>query len=252
MTEDQLGDYGIAPDAVSKYKSLQDALKYEGDIMGHCVGGYCDDVLSGRTKIYSLRDAKGQPHVTVEVRPEDQAARDSYNRLVERLQGEGASEEEAIRQGRKLFPDLAPRIVQIKGKQNRAPNPEYLPFVQDLVRSGKWSDVGDLQNTGLRRTRDIFNDLEQAKIRAAGHDLPEWLTAAEKQDIGAKVWGDQWGNYASGGSVDLTSEMIDRNLDAAAAQRGVPQRMANGGKVLPRQSIRAKIAQTLEQCSCRN
>ena len=40
-------------------------------------------------------------------------------------------------------------IVQIKGKANRAPNPEYLPAVQDFVRSGNWSKVGDLQNTGL-------------------------------------------------------------------------------------------------------
>jgi hypothetical protein len=40
-------------------------------------------------------------------------------------------------------------IVQIKGKQNAAPKKEYLPFVQDFVRSGEWSDVGDLRNTGL-------------------------------------------------------------------------------------------------------
>ena len=37
--------------------------------MGHCVGGYCPDVASGRTKIFSLRDKRGEPHVTVEVEP---------------------------------------------------------------------------------------------------------------------------------------------------------------------------------------
>jgi hypothetical protein len=47
--------------------------------------------------------------------------------------------------------DSPPRIVQIKGKQNRAPNEQYLPFVQDFVRSGQWSDVGDLKNTGLEK-----------------------------------------------------------------------------------------------------
>ena len=51
------------------YKNLEDALKYEGDKMGHCVGGYCPDVAAGKTKIYSLRDAKGEPHVTIEVTP---------------------------------------------------------------------------------------------------------------------------------------------------------------------------------------
>ena len=34
--------------------------------MGHCVGGYCDDVASGQSNIYSLRDAKGKPSVTIE------------------------------------------------------------------------------------------------------------------------------------------------------------------------------------------
>ena len=51
----------------SKY--LGDALKYEGDTMGHCVGGYCPDVLEGHSRIFSLRDAKGEPHVTVETKP---------------------------------------------------------------------------------------------------------------------------------------------------------------------------------------
>ena len=47
------------------------------------------------------------------------------------------------------------RIIQIKGKQNRAPNEEYLPFVQDFVRNSPlgsaWDDVGDLQNAGMLR-----------------------------------------------------------------------------------------------------
>lgn len=108
---------------------LGDALKYEGDTMGHCVGGYCDDVASGRSQIFSLRDAKGQPHVTIETRPNGSVI--GYDDNNEQVISDGAS------------------IAQIKGKGNRAPNPEYLPFVQDFVRSGKWSDVGDLQNSGL-------------------------------------------------------------------------------------------------------
>jgi len=51
-------------------ESLAESLKYEGEVMGHCVGGYCPDVASGRTKIFSLRDKRGEPHVTVEVRPQ--------------------------------------------------------------------------------------------------------------------------------------------------------------------------------------
>ena len=33
--------------------TLADALKYEGDTMAHCVGGYCPDVVEGRSRIYS-------------------------------------------------------------------------------------------------------------------------------------------------------------------------------------------------------
>jgi hypothetical protein len=54
----------------NKYdKTLADALKYEGEQLQHCVGGYCDDVISGRSRIYSLRDAKGKPNATIEVEP---------------------------------------------------------------------------------------------------------------------------------------------------------------------------------------
>jgi len=40
-------------------------LDAEGDLMGHCVGSYEEQVESG-TKIYSLRDPQNKPHVTIE------------------------------------------------------------------------------------------------------------------------------------------------------------------------------------------
>jgi hypothetical protein len=46
-----------------------DALSLEGNIMGHCVGGsnYCNAVAKDTTKIISLRDKKGLPHVTIQL-----------------------------------------------------------------------------------------------------------------------------------------------------------------------------------------
>jgi hypothetical protein len=55
------------PEVWGKHE-LSAGLNAEGKAMGHCVGGYCDEVAQRGTKIYSLRDAKGAPHVTVEVR----------------------------------------------------------------------------------------------------------------------------------------------------------------------------------------
>lgn len=46
-----------------------ESLKYEGDIMGHCVGGYDQEVARGDTIIHSLRDPLNRPHVTMETTP---------------------------------------------------------------------------------------------------------------------------------------------------------------------------------------
>jgi hypothetical protein len=148
-------------DALKKaqHKKLEDALKYEGDTMGHCVGGYCPDVLEGRSRIFSLRDAKGEPHVTIETQPNQhldfntwwaQQTPEKQEEINQRARrGEHnmsvfeAPEYLAARAA------LPPRIVQIKGKGNGKPAAKYLPMVQDFVKSGKWSDVGDLHNTDL-------------------------------------------------------------------------------------------------------
>ena len=70
--------------------------------------------------------------------------------------------------------EIAPRIVQIKGKGNAKPIDEYLPFVQDFVRSGKWSDVGDLQNSGLTKVGDRFVSDAEAAALAERHFGGKW------------------------------------------------------------------------------
>ena len=172
-------------EAMKYDKRLEDALKYEGETMGHCVGGYCPDVLEGRSRIYSLRDAKGEPHVTVEVQPsatltpEKRAAQ--IESLMHRMRGEGMSEEAAMRQVEKLYPESETfsRIVQIKGKQNRAPNEQYLPYVQDFVKGGQWSDVGDLRNTGLVEASSKLNHLAIQRMKERGMQVPKYATEDE-------------------------------------------------------------------------
>ena len=72
-------------------------------------------------------------------------------------------------------------IKQIKGKQNKAPNPEYLPYVQDFVRSGKWSDVGDLSNTGLIGI-DRESDMAAA-FSKLGKEPPRYVTQDELTNL---------------------------------------------------------------------
>lgn len=185
-----------------RYKYLEDALKYEGDQMRHCVGGYCPSVADGRTRIISLRDAKGEPHVTIELetqRIQDFTANtldpsDPTRTLRDRIRiekgGQGFEE-----YGSKLLKELGieppQKIAQIKGKANEKPNDKYLPFVQDYVKSGKWSGIDDLQNAELYSAKDVVTFMPEnftmsrnarqlaiGRARAVG-ELPEYMTKPE-------------------------------------------------------------------------
>lgn len=80
-------------------EQLDKILKREGDTMQNCIGGYCSDVLEDGTKLYSLRDPAGNPHVNIEVRQTEKG----------------------------------PQIRQVRGKQNELPTEDYLPYVQDFA-----------------------------------------------------------------------------------------------------------------------
>jgi hypothetical protein len=187
-------DYWHLPEEQNPRKALEAALKYEGDTMGHCVGGYCPEVMSGRSRIFSLRDAKGEPHVTIETQPARfMPNRDQREAIYEQARLEiealdiGDPYTEAariIKRQRELVDEFfnaqktnppPDEIIQIKGKQNLAPKDDYLPFVQDFVKSGQWSNIGDLKNTGLVRLPDgRYITAQQAEEAVAA--IPETTT----------------------------------------------------------------------------
>lgn len=188
---------------------LAEALKYEGDTMGHCVGGYCPDVVSGKSRIYSLRDKRGEPHVTVEVQPMRGSELGRY--AADLPEGEDVA----------AMKNPPNRIVQIKGKQNRAPKEEYLPFVQDFVRSGEWSEVGDLKNTGLVRyegkimTQAEADDLLYQQLNADKPGITDELGLTPPPE-----------GMKRGGAVNISD-----NPDAMMMELA-DQRFARGGAVL--------------------
>ena len=172
----------------------KEALNYEGESMGHCVGSYCEDVIGGNTRIFSLRDAEGKPHVTVEVTAQDAPAFYDVNkhhfesnpelqRYAEFINDTSSSEAEFIddvtRKMKEMgiepvIPEPSYKIQQIKGKGNAKPADKYIPYVQDFVKNPvvdkNWADVGDFRNTNLldaRRIRehgvvdsDIYREIE--------------------------------------------------------------------------------------------
>ena len=160
-------DEAIA-DALKRDPRLEDALKYEGSTMGHCVGGYCPDVVEGKSRIFSLRDAKGEPHVTVEVQPDKTPPRIDQ---IKQYMAAATEEAKQLPQGytdrdisdiatRMAMENAPPAIVQIKGKQNLRPIEKYDPYTQDFVRSREWNEINDLHNTGLQGLDDAFPDYQ--------------------------------------------------------------------------------------------
>jgi len=180
---------------------LADALKYEGEVMGHCVGGYCPDVAEGRSRIYSLRDAKGEPHVTIEVEPgrlSGKTSLEDWAQTYEKTHGAGTSAE-FLANHPEIAEAFVPTIKQIKGKANRAPKDEYLPFVQDFVRSGRWSSVGDFKNTGLIRKSDYIDTFTPEMLDSVG--VGEYMTKEEFNQLADKLGGIN--KMAAGGAVRM-------------------------------------------------
>jgi len=224
--------YQRHPDAPGNPRQvLEDALKYEGDTMGHCVGGYCPDVMEGRSRIFSLRDARGEPHVTVEVAPHNpnlefmyakQNLPDLYAKYSANRSNYFNSWPEFLKkEAPELLDATENKIVQIKGKQNAAPKKEYLPFVQDFVRSGEWSDVGDIGNTGLRQSRDVFGPTELDVLKNRGREVGKYLTPEEIAELQATFKPE---GMKRGGSVHIADnpdtmmmEVEDQKFSTAGA-----------------------------------
>ena len=102
------------PNNMTAYRlTTPEALDFESEYMGHCIGsgGYDKNVKNGTMQIYSIRDERGEPHATFEVRNNT--------------------------------------IQQCKGKQNKAPVAKYMPAIQEFIKSKKFELGGDKKNTGL-------------------------------------------------------------------------------------------------------
>jgi len=122
------------------------AFKFEGDAMGHCVGGY-NPAKKGLT-IISLYDFDGLPHVTLEVQKKD--------------------------------------IKQIKGKQNAAPIDKYqkpcIDFVRYLTDKQGYKVTGDGDNIGMMEYEGkyYFEDSELWKKVFEKEIVPKQQAAFEE------------------------------------------------------------------------
>jgi len=189
------GDFAAESDAmghsVRGYEPPEghpDWTKGSGDsgYSGYGLGGW-EKIKSGKAKVYSLIDSKGEPHVTIET---GQVFKPIYEKDLIPYKDAALKEAKLLPNGytdadvkeiqiRMALSDIPFYINQIKGKQNAKPKEQYLPFVQDFVRSGNWSDVGDLRNTGLRP----FSNFATQEIEKSGFKAPKYVTDKEYYDL---------------------------------------------------------------------
>lgn len=129
-------------------------LQNEGNLMGHCVGqgSYENPVREGSSEIWSLRDADGYPHVTIElVTPDPDEAdfpyevSDFYGDVHDYI--EDADEENQDYYAQELYDEefrrwreTAPKKVeQIQGKENEPPIDKYRPYIYRWLVDGRQS-----------------------------------------------------------------------------------------------------------------
>lgn len=86
-------------------------LKYEGKVMGHCVGGnnYKQKLKNGLSLILSIRDSKNEPHVTIEI--------DVPSRSV--IQQQGKSNKEPIKKYKDLIKEFLLFSTDFGGMDNK-------------------------------------------------------------------------------------------------------------------------------------
>ena len=239
--------------------------------LGYGHGGW-EAIKSGKAKVYSLVDAKGEPHTTIEVsrgehpigysfkgagtefpdtfeynrnfeegfpRPTPEQKQTILKRAAE-LRSENPRRErmDAFQSAAdEVLGPLPARITQIKGKQNAKPKDDYLPFVQDFVRGGNWSDVGDFKNTGFEweatGPKGIFDPKDIQTLEQAGYKVPKYLTNAEKEDLTRK-----WYELSSGNDYDTGLP----KAPAAGMKRGGKVSISNNPDTMMLEVNNAKMA----------
>ena len=175
-------------------KITKDALKSEGDQMGHCVGTHCDyydGVMNGSKQIFSLRDANNKPHVTIEtniIRDLDRWLNanketiandpklskmiftDDFNEKYPRSRIDDEDlVNEYIGNMKKIMkekglpinedPGAYVNIKQVKGGKNSRPKEEYQDYISDFIQKNptghEIADIKELGNTNLMSVDDV-------------------------------------------------------------------------------------------------
>lgn len=165
-------------------------LGHEGRTMKHCVGGYCDEVAGGNTRVISMRGPDGQSHVTMDIQQginEDALLEDAMEYAMEEVQQLRPGDPRHARlynQAMDRFMEARraevskPMISQVYGQANSKPKDEYLPMIQDFIKSSGYNVEDDaLKNAQLRKINDKYysqGDID-AILKDTAHPERKWV-----------------------------------------------------------------------------
>ena len=178
---------GAHPDWVPESEKGMTEARFSSGHPEYGLGGW-DAIKRGEAEILSLRDAKGQSHVTIEINALDGT------------------------------------VQQIRGKGN-APVPErYQQAIADFLNSREWEKVGDLDNAGIYKVydtymtdRDVRPLLKRTVARVAKQDgyTPAQLDSQLRQIDEMDARGVQW-------AVNRRIQDLEHTLrmERVAAKRG--------------------------------
>jgi hypothetical protein len=172
-------------------------LKTEGDLMGHCVGGYTKYVREGECTIYSLRDKSNKPHVTIEI---------DKRGVVVQIQGKENSEPVS------KYHDMIVEWVESNFKHNK----NTVPYIRDPAKIRKIVHSKDLELLiGLARNiyanESVFTKLIETKnptiltVLASNPSVPPNLLSMLSKET------TEWSDVANKllDRDDLTSDVLD-------------------------------------------
>jgi len=122
----------------------------EGKVMQNCLKdpGWDDRIRDGETEVYSLRDAHGKPHVSIEVRPAGVIGRGT--------------------------------VEQIRGKQNDEPLPKYHPYIGDWLSDTKRHNTKTIVYLNPKRAEE---EVDWRLRELKEHPRRAWETGAFLQEL---------------------------------------------------------------------
>ncbi len=210
--------------------TTKEQLDVEGERMQHCVGSYCDQASSGKLIIYSLRDAKGHPHVTIEVK---------HNRV---QQTQGKQNEKPAEKYTKYVDEFKEWLEEKGVSTDKVP--KHLLTHADIITTFDHDVEDEYLADYAQRWFDVSSDPDVVRgwlshgMSSGDSDLAEGLMA---EDVTPEQWGkfppalhdklSHGGGYPRDGDdlaavglmvVQLTERLADRDHPSDSPQTELP------------------------------